>query len=137
MENQKPKRILGSSSSMRTTKQIMSSSKLVALGFLESLMGLAYLCAKQTSRASKKLHAACSKRLLGYKARNNGGDDDDSVPLWQRTILMGDKCQPLDFSGVIYYDSNGKRVHEMPKKSPYADRLGSNIISSSYYKDYY
>lgn len=43
--------------------------------------------------------------------------------VWQRTILMGDKCQPLDFSGVIYYDSKGKQMEELPIRSPRASPL--------------
>ncbi|XP_062160073.1 uncharacterized protein LOC133867351 [Alnus glutinosa] len=43
--------------------------------------------------------------------------------VWQRTILMGDKCEPLDFSGVIYYDSDGKQLNEVPIRSPRASPL--------------
>lgn len=43
--------------------------------------------------------------------------------VWQRSILMGDKCQPLDFSGVIYYDSNGRQLNEVPLRSPRASPL--------------
>lgn len=35
--------------------------------------------------------------------------------LWQKNILMGEKCQPLEFSGVIYYDNYGNRVAELPR----------------------
>ncbi|GAB4860940.1 hypothetical protein Ancab_036101 [Ancistrocladus abbreviatus] len=111
-----------------TKQQLLSSTKLIALGFLESLVGLASICAKQTSRASRKLQAACSRRLLSYKAmrrcahQDSDDDDDDNSPLWQRTILMGDKCQPLDFSGAIYYDADGNRVPDPPVKSPYSGR---------------
>lgn len=47
-----------------------------------------------------------------------------------RRILMGDKCQPLDFSGVIYYDSNGNRLPELPMRSPRASPLPSYLYSS-------
>uniref|UniRef100_A0A5K1E6C4 Uncharacterized protein n=1 Tax=Nymphaea colorata TaxID=210225 RepID=A0A5K1E6C4_9MAGN len=30
--------------------------------------------------------------------------------LWKKNILMGEKCQPPEFSGVIMYDSAGKLV---------------------------
>ena len=29
------------------------------------------------------------------------------VALWSRRILMGERCQPLDFAGAIHYDSFG------------------------------
>ncbi|KAL2484838.1 hypothetical protein Adt_29594 [Abeliophyllum distichum] len=106
------------------------------------------LCTKHASRAAKKL-AYCSpkspltkpKQLLmtvsnkAMKLRRKkssgekfGGDDDDDSSfgdegLWQRNILMGDKCEPLDFSGVIYYDNSGKRLPEAPGKSPRASPL--------------
>ncbi|KAL9226033.1 hypothetical protein vseg_001888 [Gypsophila vaccaria] len=35
--------------------------------------------------------------------------------LWQKNILMGEKCQPLEYSGVIYYDNNGNRISEIPR----------------------
>ncbi|KAI4335819.1 hypothetical protein L6164_014428 [Bauhinia variegata] len=43
--------------------------------------------------------------------------------VWQKAILMGDKCEPLDFSGVIYYDSTGQQMKEMPLRSPRASPL--------------
>ncbi|CAJ1975380.1 unnamed protein product [Sphenostylis stenocarpa] len=54
-----------------------------------------------------------SKKKRDEKDWGNGG-------VWQKTILMGDKCEPLDFSGVIYYDNNGKQVNEIPLRSPRA-----------------
>ncbi|KAM0933241.1 hypothetical protein DsansV1_C36g0231801 [Dioscorea sansibarensis] len=46
--------------------------------------------------------------------------------VWRRSILMGEKCQPLDFSGVIYYDSNGKQLSEIPvPRSPLRSPLPS------------
>ncbi|XP_007019657.2 PREDICTED: uncharacterized protein LOC18592733 [Theobroma cacao] len=37
-------------------------------------------------------------------------------PVWQKNILMGEKCQLPDFSGVIIYDSEGSIV--TPSKPP-------------------
>ncbi|TYI77341.1 hypothetical protein E1A91_D06G136100v1 [Gossypium mustelinum] len=31
-------------------------------------------------------------------------------PVWQKNILMGEKCQLPNFSGVIIYDSEGNVV---------------------------
>lgn len=54
---------------------------------------------------------------------DGGGNDDDAaagdrreedgqgqVALWRRAILMGQRCEPLDFPGAIHYDSFGRRV---------------------------
>ncbi|XP_057529976.1 uncharacterized protein LOC130808529 [Amaranthus tricolor] len=42
--------------------------------------------------------------------------------LWQKNILMGEKCQPLEFSGVIYYDNYGNKVSQIPR-SPRASAV--------------
>jgi hypothetical protein len=38
--------------------------------------------------------------------------------LWQRSILLGERCQRPDFSGIIIYDDMGKRLPEFPPRSP-------------------
>ncbi|KAJ7969754.1 Nucleolar protein [Quillaja saponaria] len=35
---------------------------------------------------------------------------EQGASLWQKNILMGGKCQLLEFSGVIIYDSDGNVV---------------------------
>ncbi|CAI9763589.1 unnamed protein product [Fraxinus pennsylvanica] len=40
------------------------------------------------------------------------GDEDDVV--WKRTIIKGEKCRPLDFSGKILYDANGNLLPDSP-----------------------
>lgn len=42
--------------------------------------------------------------------------EQQGVPVWQKNILMGGKCQLPDFSGVIIYDSEGNVV--TPAKTP-------------------
>ncbi|CAN6451484.1 unnamed protein product [Victoria cruziana] len=46
----------------------------------------------------------------------SGEEEADGV--WKRTILMGERCQPPDFSGVIYYDDKGRQLPKFPPKSP-------------------
>ena len=36
------------------------------------------------------------------------------MALWSRRILMGERCQPLDFAGAIHYDSFGRRLARPP-----------------------
>ncbi|KAK5825491.1 uncharacterized protein LOC108485931 [Gossypium arboreum] len=57
-------------------------------------------------------HEATNAEISDYQA-----DDvaDTSMfsreqPVWQKNILMGEKCQLPDFSGVIIYDSEGNVV---------------------------
>ncbi|KAF5734075.1 hypothetical protein HS088_TW16G00517 [Tripterygium wilfordii] len=107
-----------------------------------SVASIIALCKKQAIQASIKLKpkaglAGKPKRLLNqisnktmtlmhHKKRNGhdrgldiaAPDDFGDGGVWQREILMGDKCQPLDFSGVIYYDSTGKALTEVPPRSP-------------------
>ncbi|GMP27458.1 hypothetical protein CsSME_00003445 [Camellia sinensis var. sinensis] len=40
------------------------------------------------------------------KDEDEGFDGSDEA-VWRRTIMMGEKCRPLDFSGKILYDCHG------------------------------
>lgn len=65
----------------------------------------------------------------GYKYNNNGANydnnhnhfvvnDDDFVEenvLWKKTIFLGEKCKPLEFSGKIDYDSQGNLLSNTHK----------------------
>ncbi|KAI5448190.1 hypothetical protein KIW84_015565 [Lathyrus oleraceus] len=44
-------------------------------------------------------------------------EEEECRAIWQKEILMGGKCEPLYFSGVIYYDINGKQMPEFPLRS--------------------
>lgn len=58
------------------------------------------------------------KELAAYDfdfTTKSGGLDS---PVWQRTILMGERCEPPAFSGLILYDERGNQVAELPCKSP-------------------
>ncbi|XP_043719618.1 uncharacterized protein LOC122667417 [Telopea speciosissima] len=44
----------------------------------------------------------------GYGEESMAGQQD--VCVWQKNILMGEKCQVPDFSGIIVYDSAGNIV---------------------------
>ncbi|GAB4828918.1 hypothetical protein Ancab_018579 [Ancistrocladus abbreviatus] len=52
--------------------------------------------------------------------------------LWQKNILMGDKCRPLQFSGVIYYDHLGNQISEIPRSPRAANSLASAFPFSSF-----
>ncbi|KAG4172304.1 hypothetical protein ERO13_A12G265300v2 [Gossypium hirsutum] len=63
------------------------------------------------------------KNLGGGNGKHVEEEDYGDGGVWQRAILMGDKCQPLDFSGVIYYDNKGNQLDELPIRSPRASPL--------------
>ena len=44
--------------------------------------------------------------------KDEEGDGEGVV--WRRAILMGERCQPLDFVGAIHYDSFGRRLARPP-----------------------
>ncbi|CAO2165472.1 unnamed protein product [Urochloa humidicola] len=47
--------------------------------------------------------------------RHDGGQEQaGGGGVWRRAILMGRRCEPLDFPGAIHYDSFGRRV-ESPR----------------------
>ena len=33
--------------------------------------------------------------------------DESDEAVWRKTIIMGERCRPFDFSGKILYDSEG------------------------------
>ncbi|KAL6614846.1 hypothetical protein ACP70R_037116 [Stipagrostis hirtigluma subsp. patula] len=64
-----------------------------------------------------------SKRIGERKrGKDDGGDDmdGDEPCVWRRTILLGRRCQPLQFTGAIHYDSEGQRLWQprTPPRSP-------------------
>jgi hypothetical protein len=81
--------------------------------------------ARRMAKGSPSSHSAAvaatwkkafSMPLSPAKARRG---DPAEVGLWRKEILMGERCQPLDFSGVIYYDAEGRRLaHPPPPRSP-------------------
>ncbi|GFP96636.1 hypothetical protein PHJA_001807700 [Phtheirospermum japonicum] len=124
----------------------------VALGLFVSITLLVALCAKharkyssetsdQTNTPLKSPLPSAAKQLItnishkammplvhakksgvfGNNNKNNKLGQEESG-LWQKAILMGEKCQPPEFSGVIYYDYAGNRIPEMPK-SPRAGNM--------------
>lgn len=70
-----------------------------------------------SKKSMKKIDKA--SQFLCLKVKQH---PDDEKCLWKKTILMGEKCQPLQFPGAIFYDSKGNRVSE-PPMSPRASSL--------------
>ncbi|KAJ8772225.1 hypothetical protein K2173_027402 [Erythroxylum novogranatense] len=80
----------------------------------------------------KQLLTQISNTLMHNNKKRHGRDENDDDlraedfgdgGVWQRAILMGDRCEPLDFSGVIYYDNTGKQLKDAPLRSPRASPL--------------
>ncbi|CAN0870463.1 hypothetical protein LINGRAHAP2_LOCUS9536 [Linum grandiflorum] len=62
-------------------------------------------------RGSKEDHVSTKEKKGKVEAKMaavGGGFGEDG--LWQKSILRGEKCQPPEFSGVIFYDSKGNQI---------------------------
>ncbi|CAK9330013.1 unnamed protein product [Citrullus colocynthis] len=133
-----------------------TAAKTPSTGLLRSVTALATFCAKTAALVTKKLKLSprspfpCPKKMLktiGQSAtsliqkkktgRLEEEEDEEEEEeeeewgqggVWQRGILMGDKCQPLDFPGAIYYDSNGNKMNEPPLRSPRASPLPGYLL---------
>ncbi|KAL9678840.1 hypothetical protein QQ045_016691 [Rhodiola kirilowii] len=125
-------------------------SMTLAIGLFLSISALLALCAKGARRTKLQEHKAgmpksplaSPRRIMetvsnkvsniSFLKRNverneeGGGEGFGEGGLWQNTILMGEKCQPLEFSGAIFYDNYGNRLSEMPK-SPRASPMSSTF----------
>jgi hypothetical protein len=61
-----------------------------------------------SKRGRKTATGADSSEEWSFEASAAG----DGV--WRKEILMGERCQPLEFSGAIYYDAEGRRLGAPP-----------------------
>lgn len=57
--------------------------------------------------------ALCARGAAIDKGRVSSSGEV-AAALWSRRILMGERCQPLDFAGAIHYDSFGRRLARPP-----------------------
>jgi len=76
---------------------------------------------------------AVKPRSVGERKRGRGGGKggehhlldggDDGAPcVWRRAILLGRRCQPLEFTGAIHYDCEGQRLWQ-PRTPPQSSPL--------------
>lgn len=134
-----------------TFLQSSAAAAAMANGLLDAISALLSSWSRHVSRAARKLYCRNSsvspsdhggrrkKRDKGPESFSDAvdsADEDDGV--WRRTILMGEKCQPLDFSGVIYYDADGRRLSEVPTprspmRSPLPSFAGRSPVTAAYY----
>ncbi|GLT73104.1 hypothetical protein SLA2020_449850 [Shorea laevis] len=127
----------------------------LAIGLFISVSALVALCAKQTR--SRAVHKSEEKRIgplvkpgkqlvtnisnkaiqLIHKKRadtvdesHEGGmaDKEEGEGVWRKGILMGERCQPPEFSGAIFYDNYGNLLSEPPPRSPRASPLPNLML---------
>ncbi|KAL6633676.1 hypothetical protein ACP70R_026347 [Stipagrostis hirtigluma subsp. patula] len=129
----------------------------MGMSLAQAVAALMGTCARRLSRAARRLHlrprpgisASLSSRaivpFLGgggakkalssssaaaaaskSKRRKAAAAEEDGV--WRKEIMMGERCQPLDFSGVIYYDAEGRRLAQPPPpRSPLRSPLPASV----------
>ncbi|GJN28871.1 hypothetical protein PR202_gb17043 [Eleusine coracana subsp. coracana] len=94
----------------------MGASLLQAVAELVSRLQRA---AKRMAKGSPSRSSAMWKKTFSMPSSPAKARRGAEVGLWRKEILMGERCQPLDFSGVIYYDAEGRRLaHPPPPRSP-------------------
>ncbi|KAG8384156.1 hypothetical protein BUALT_Bualt04G0088900 [Buddleja alternifolia] len=70
---------------------------------------------KMKSSLSSSKAVLMAKMISWRKVQDEGqaadqefdDDDDEDGAVWKKTIIKGEKCRPLEFSGRILYDSDG------------------------------
>ncbi|KAI5339508.1 PREDICTED: LOC100277003 [Prunus dulcis] len=79
--------------------------------------------AKLNSKISSKALAMAKmvswrKMEAGEEDQKDDDDDDHSdEAVWRKSIIMGERCAPLNFSGKIDYDSDGNLQPESPDRN--------------------
>nr|DAD35652.1 TPA_asm: hypothetical protein HUJ06_006292 [Nelumbo nucifera] len=59
-------------------------------------------------------------KIISWRRKVENDDEDDGsdeVAIWKKTIMIGGRCRPLEFSGKILYDSEGNLLPELPRKN--------------------
>ncbi|WVZ69476.1 hypothetical protein U9M48_018252 [Paspalum notatum var. saurae] len=85
---------------------------------------------KRGTRMMRKVKA----RRIRERKRGKGGDlfhdgDGGEPCVWRRAILLGRRCQPLEFTGAIHYDCDGQRLWR-PRTPPLSSPLLSPVHPS-------
>ncbi|KAG2590080.1 hypothetical protein PVAP13_5NG309200, partial [Panicum virgatum] len=83
-------------------------------------------------KRGRTLRKVVKPRWAGERKRRRGGGKSgehhlldgggDGPCVWRRTILLGRRCQPLEFTGAIHYDCEGQRLWQ-PRTPPQSSPL--------------
>ncbi|KAF7101752.1 hypothetical protein CFC21_102995 [Triticum aestivum] len=104
---------------------------------LQAVAALVSTCTRRLQRAARRMGAGNGNgkpavapwrkafSLPTGKGKAAGREEEEGG-LWRKEILMGERCQPLEFSGVIYYDADGHRLAQ-PPRSPMRSPLPASF----------
>jgi hypothetical protein len=93
---------------------------------LHNFSAMLVTCREQVSRVARCLKKRVSRLSKNSKhhrrmiKKMSSKEGQEGKAIWRNTILMGEKCRPLNFSGVIHYDSDGRltSIPRSPIRSP-------------------
>ncbi|XP_062227600.1 uncharacterized protein LOC133925873 [Phragmites australis] len=93
---------------------------------LQAVVALMSTCMHRLQRVARRMAAGGGgkgspprvvvqwKKAFSLAPSAKAGGKEAEGEVWRKEILMGERCQPLDFSGVIYYDAEGRRLAQPP-----------------------
>ncbi|KAL1553276.1 hypothetical protein AAHA92_13972 [Salvia divinorum] len=98
----------GMIASVMGREKTKTKTKTVRLGGEKQKKGME----KMKSSLSSK--ALLMSTMVSWRKVDNCGveDEEEDDVVWKKTIIRGDKCRPIDFSGKILYDSDGNLLPE-------------------------
>ncbi|KAL5975499.1 hypothetical protein ACLOJK_019821 [Asimina triloba] len=101
-----------------TSENDVRAGLVAAMGLVVCVVGL-LMCASHALRWPSRRNKQGPVIQLDMDAGmmiDDGQGDAIGPPLcvWQKNILMGEKCQLPDFSGIIIYDSTGNLIPTKP-----------------------
>ncbi|KAE8773703.1 hypothetical protein D1007_54008 [Hordeum vulgare] len=99
---------------------------------LQAVAALMSTCTRRLQRAARRMGgkpgavAPWRKAFSLPTGKGKAAAEEEEGGLWRKEILMGERCQPLEFSGVIYYDADGHRLTQ-PPRSPMRSPLPASF----------
>uniref|UniRef100_A0ACD5ZSE4 Uncharacterized protein n=1 Tax=Avena sativa TaxID=4498 RepID=A0ACD5ZSE4_AVESA len=111
----------------------------MGVSLLQAVAALMGTCTRRLQRAARRMAGAGSGKASSVapwrkvfslprtpKGRGGRETEEEGGGLWRKEILMGERCQPLEFSGVIYYDADGHLLAQ-PPRSPMRSPLPASL----------
>jgi hypothetical protein len=69
------------------------------------------LLSKINSDIKEKAHSMV--KMISWRKL---AQDEDDEEIWRRSIIMGERCRPIDFSGKIMYDCEGNLIPDSTQR---------------------
>lgn len=99
-------------SSLRTPKKIIIKISKAIIPYI-----ICFKTKQQNGLSPNKSKDVIQKfyKVVQHQFLKMKKQEDRDKCLWKKTILMGEKCEPLEFSGAIFYDNEGNQISEPPR----------------------